>query len=107
MPFDGTNTAPSLTLLAEILRDRSRWPEGFVWNYSYCDTCAFGMAQRLWGLVSNRNDWISEIASGWFGISESVAADIFVDASRDLRISQQEVTPEHVADAIDAHLARP
>lgn len=30
--------------LIDLLRDSSRWPEGFAWRYMSCRTCAMGLA---------------------------------------------------------------
>jgi hypothetical protein len=96
MPFDGTNLgAPSLRTLADVLRDQSRWPAGFNWDYRDTHNCGIGLAQRLWG----RRLPLWEIP-GQYGVC------IFVNLHHHLGIAQHQVQPEHVADAIDAYLSR-
>lgn len=41
---------PSLRALSHILRHKELWPEGFVWNYSSCSTCAMGLAWQIWNM---------------------------------------------------------
>jgi hypothetical protein len=57
MPFDGKSfvpdlTVPSLENLAFMLRHRETWPADFEWNYVYLETCAIGLADRMWPM-----DW--------------------------------------------------
>ena len=107
MPFDGTPTAPDLSVpslenLAYALRHRETWPLGFRWNYCSAYGCAIGLAERLWGrqaplsVVDAPNDspiffrcrvpfvWWKPFARRWM----------------------KDVQPEHVADAIDRHKTR-
>ncbi len=100
MPFDSTTiteTRPSLRELAEILRDRSRWPAGFRWDYSRCTCCAIGMTWQLWPHLPTEPE-------DAFGIDPEAAHQIFVDLEHDLGCAFDAVTPENVADAIDAYL---
>jgi hypothetical protein len=79
MPFDGT-TFPSLQSLSDTLRDRSCWPAGFEWDYGDCRSYAMGMAWKLWEATMFLGFWLNK--------------------------ENSEITPEHVADALDEHLAR-
>lgn len=103
MPFDGTITAPSLTLLSEILRggpEHPMWPEGFVWDYTHCHSCAIGLVERLW--LSGKELAMSSV----FSIKSADADRIFFDLSNELNVPfMKDITPTHVADAIDEHLA--
>jgi hypothetical protein len=58
MPFDGTDypdlSVPSLRNLAFILRHKETWPPGFYWNYCRADSCALGLAVRVWKEASYR-----------------------------------------------------
>ena len=36
----------TLQALHDLLLDRSKWPDDFVWNYESCDSCAIGLAWR-------------------------------------------------------------
>lgn len=106
MPFDGTTTAPSLTMLSEILRggpEHPMWPRGFEWDYGDCRHCAMGMAVELWG----RSFMLPSGVAGYFRaakhllpLPEDVSQLIFFDLG-----SSDRITPTHVADAIDEHLA--
>jgi hypothetical protein len=102
MPFDGRGFdvgAPSLRTLADVLRDRSRWPADMPeWDYAEPSCCGIGIARFLWG---RRDQSISQL----FSIPYSAAIAIFCYAHTPLRIYCSAVTPEHVADAIDAYLA--
>jgi hypothetical protein len=103
MPFDGRNLdigAPSLRTLADVLRDRSRWPAGFVWGYQDSNCCAVGMARELWPrLAKNDTEFLRAL-----GIPFGAAFAIFTTLHADRPMSS--VQPEHVADAIDAYLSR-
>jgi hypothetical protein len=90
----------NLQNLATVLRHREMWPEGFEWNYEKCSTCAMGLAWRL-GMISCHG--ISKAAEE-FGIPYNVAFRIFLWLTIE-RGGGKNVTPEHVADAIDAYLA--
>ena len=78
MPFDGTvNEAnalvslnrPSLRGLAFALRHPETWPAGFTWNYAKCNSCAMGLAAKIWtnmrmppeleGYFPVRRSWIA------------------------------------------------
>ena len=102
MPFDGRGInvgPPSLRTLADVLRDRSRWPADMPeWNYGSARTCAFGLAVLLW---PERVLTIGDLADK-LGLSMLVTLRLFFGA-HGCRMS--DVTPHHVADAIDAYLA--
>lgn len=111
MPFDFANflkpkpdvdARPSLRALSEILRDPARWPAGFVWDYTDCDTCAMGMALELWPDGVAEADEVEMMRV--FGMPRDIAINIFcwleVDGTFDV------VKPDHVADAIDDYLRR-
>ena len=98
MPFDGRGFdigPPSLRTLADVLRDRSRWPEGFVWNYASGWGCALGMDRALWGRKYH--------ATTGMGAWRLVKLTMFLHWKH--WCAMRDVTPEHVADAIDAYLA--
>lgn len=100
--------SPSLEALAYALRHPHTWPDGFRWDYRACETCAMGMAFELWRTIDG-ND-LPEIARG-FHMSIDSAAQVFVhlagppplDSTWQMKAAA--ITPEHVADAIDAYLA--
>ena len=96
---------PSLEALAFMLRHREMWPGGFEWNYNECSTCAVGMARRLWESSIPTRYCISEDVAKAFGMRECDASLIFIRAARRRYILATSVTPEMVADDIDAYLA--
>jgi hypothetical protein len=91
MPFDGVDLdQPCLRTLSAVLRDQTKWPAGFRWNYAHPSHCALGLGRELWG-------W-----SAFKHITRSIPHrdenTIFFELGINVR-------PEHVADAIDAYLA--
>lgn len=114
---------PSLEGLSYVLRRKELWPEGFVWDYSTCECCAMGLAHKLWGeyiktadevaveeafgldtdavdLLFFGGDWAPTctyrtIKKGWFWDTETEHEKTMLSA----------VTPEMVADQIDAYLS--
>lgn len=125
MPFDFVvEQTPSLTMLSEILRDKSRWPKGFEWDYSNCATCAMGLAERLFNIVVARDEsglapveiHVSGVADA-FKMPHKEAKNIFVQMGLDIdgtdlftvlsllgRLDRWR--PEDVADTIDAYLVK-
>jgi hypothetical protein len=91
---------PTLENLATVLRHRQMWPEGFEWDYRCCESCALGLAWRL-GMISL--DTIHTAAEE-FDIPYYVAMRIFLLLAAKCG-GMRDITPEHVADAIDAYLA--
>jgi hypothetical protein len=105
MPFDGTQTAPSLRMLSDILRDRSRWPAGFVWNFCSCRHCAMGLAMEIWNASPHYRDPIATTMA-LFDLDQARLFNLFTSQlSQRLGLCSSDITPEHVADAIDKHLA--
>jgi hypothetical protein len=113
MPFDGTNTtdatialarfreAPTLADLAIILRHREVWPEGFVWDYSTCQTCAMGLAEQL-GVRCKAARWpTTQDMAVAFTIPRAVALYFFIHGGGHVG----RITPARVAAAIERHLA--
>ena len=94
---------PSLEGLAYALRHKEVWPDRFKWNYDTCTTCAMGLANRLWSmrLRDGAFNYIEGTARQ-FKMNPDLAFTIFYSLGR----SGQTITPEHVADAIDAYLAQ-
>lgn len=100
---------PSLEALSYSLRHCEMWPAGFGWDYSECHTCAMGLAINLWNLRehSTRLFWLTgcEIMQGAFNIPKKPADNIFCLANEARGLRESDVTPEMVADDIDAYLA--
>lgn len=97
---------PSLAGLSYLLRHRELWPAGFSWNFSGCHSCAMGLAHRTWA-----NSLWRRFTTGLrypdapsmqrvFGISEHNTLQFFYYG-----YDTASVTPEMVADKIDAYLA--
>ena len=89
--------------LSFILRNRALWPEGFEWDYSDCKACAMGLAFKL-GMVSG---YYVEHAAERLGMTTNEANMIFLYAYA-LRFpkSWEDITPEHIADLLDAYADR-
>lgn len=111
MPLDSTTphttalaidlNAPSLPALAYALRHRETWPEGFFWNYCRSDMCAAGLVNKLW---NDGPDGGMETARHLVGLRYAEACLVFIGAGFASDTRMWEVTPEMVADVIDAHL---
>ena len=121
--FDDLNR-PSLHALSYVLRQPHMWPRNFHWNYSNCETCAMGLAHLLWHSIpsATQEDGASIMAREFaipFGISRSIFlggtwTPIKIEVTGALWWKQEihsynfeRVTPEMVADQIDAYLANP
>lgn len=91
---------PSLEGLAYALRHKEMWPPGFRWGYNDCRTCALGMVVRLWG-VKDDDDEIDQA----FGLNEEEGSVIFYEVGLAHKVGAHAVTPEMVADTIDAVIA--
>ena len=91
---------PSLKTLAYLLRHSELWPDGFKWFYGDCDTCAMGLAHKLWSdeiKVPSTDHVIVPL-----GIDEITAFHLFLDGYDCGNIYA--ISPEMVADRIDQHL---
>lgn len=95
---------PSLAGLAWLLRHKEAWPEGFVWGYRECATCAIGLGARLWYSTAVSSDPDRYWAKKAFAIPTGATFNIFCRL-RDNNGFMGGVTPAQVADAIDAYLA--
>ena len=112
MPLDSTTPhttalaidldVPSLPALAYALRHREAWPAGFVWDYNRCSKCAMGLIHELWnnGEAASLGATASIVKLPYY-----VAFNVFLTANEAWSCSMSDVTPEMVADLIDAHLA--
>jgi hypothetical protein len=110
MPLDSTGWSESedphvfvpglagLAKLARVLRNREMWPKGHQWSYTCHGQCAIGIAHQLWNTGMNT----ARIAEA-FGIYYQDAYNIFVFGLKRLQpdAKMSDVTPEHVANAID------
>ena len=99
-------STPSLVALSYALRHPETWPEGFVWAYRDCTSCAIGLSMRLWRLQRVPNKCTSTCAAVWFLMDRDAAYEIFINVWSTFKLSgHDDVTPTHVADAIDTYLA--
>jgi hypothetical protein len=71
----------------------------FCWHFGSCNHCAMGLASRLWS-VSH------PVVADAIGIPFDVGQQIFIYLRGENSSSAHDVTPEMVADAIDAYLAK-
>lgn len=120
---------PSLHALSYALRHPDTWPDGFYWQFDQCDQCAMGLAHALWKKIpkAHRHSGASIMAKA-FAMPYSDADNIFMGhgewaprriktktvrtgflglhLARETRqtLDFRAVTPEMVADQIDAYL---
>jgi hypothetical protein len=98
MPFDvagfkeaETKSKISISDAAALLRDRSQWPEGFVWDYRHIYGCAIGLITRKYGCHAGN---LQEM----LGITYTHYHNAFIAAAIiHKRSSMIRVTPEDVA----------
>jgi len=103
----------NLRELSRLLRDRSRWPENFEWDYSRCTNCAIALWQITRGLEQEPfvpgEIWVVGIQDVLLDLG--VRRDFSTLWHRQVRLCdplarRREVTPDDVADAVDALLSR-
>ena len=90
--------------LHDLLRDETKWPDGFKWDYAATAQCALGLAAKS-GLLSS-NDGDGPCA---FDLTQRDWLDIFQRPARGNRFNTseanwQKVTPIMVARRIKRHL---
>lgn len=90
-------TQPTLENLAYILRNKKRWPKGYVFSYEDADTCAMGLAHRMWGEKSDRRGSKTSGMSRLFLISQHEADNLFIFGG---------LTPAAIARSITAFVKR-
>ena len=119
---------PSLHGLSYALRHPDTWPNGFVWNYKRCQSCAIGLAHQLWNSIPSTGDprTGATIMARSFAMPYGASENIFLGKGpwcprktwtkiegflwwkKRVQRSQDDfdaVTPEMVADQIDKYLA--
>jgi len=110
---------PALHNLAYVLRHPELWPEGFVWNFNRCNSCAMGLAHQLWFATakwSDRNEEAPSYMARAFAMPLGEAKEIFMDAgwSRKKLLGYHfgrcakfsTISPEMVAEQIDLYIKR-
>ena len=88
--------------LSFILRNRELWPKGFEWDYTRCETCAVGLAFRL-GMATENNTSAMKVP---FNMSVEETYKIFIEAAAHFLVAASDITPEHIADLLDAYADR-
>jgi len=94
---------PSLRNLSYLLRHPELWPAGFQFNFAHRQTCAMGLAHRVWGQRHMPWPYFAETAE-LLGISPDLAFRLFVLAPSRV-VSYCDVMPELLADRIDEALS--
>jgi hypothetical protein len=113
MSFDSTPqlpdiSTPTLANLVWVLRHREVWPAKFEWDYADCETCAMGLAARLWRQVYRPN---SETMARVFRLSQLAASKQFTQAysvrtERTGWRTLSKISPEDIADNIEWSIAQ-
>jgi hypothetical protein len=88
----------TLAALRDLLRDESRWPEDFHFNYGEFETCAIGLAVRTGLVKQHKSGNPAMVDAAQFGIDERTYWAIFVSGGF------KRVTAAVVAERIDAYL---
>jgi len=100
--FGNVSTEPNLEDLAAALRNM---PPEFSWNYCSADHCAIGVANRMWntscesvGLAKDFDIDPGDVWEIFYGVRPPITLrTLFGGKHRRM----MDVTPEHVANAID------
>ena len=97
---------PSLSALSFILRHRELWPDTFKeWNFSDCRSCAIGLSFCLWPNIAGRGGPSCRAFFREMGLLYEEGCILFGYGLLP-EIDDNDITPDHVADAIEAHLAQ-
>jgi hypothetical protein len=92
-----------LSALAFALRNKSMWPEGFVWNFSYVYSCAMGLSVEL-GLVKLNRYAVSDFDFYFSSVKETFDIDYYSASAIFCHSGFELPTPEIIADRIDKYL---
>jgi len=85
-----------LRQLSELLRDQTKWPDDFAWDYSDSNTCAIGLARAVELIRTRPTDVTHETFPE---MTEYQFNKVFFDRGHHLNYDQ--VTTHEVADRID------
>jgi hypothetical protein len=93
--------APNAKNLAFYLRHKELWPEGFVWDYGRCATCAIGLAWAMWGDGSEQP--YSWKIMDTLGLDYSTGARIFLNGNRNVGINDwtRRTEPHEIAESLE------
>lgn len=99
---------PSLERLSYVLKHPETWPPGFQWDFSFCDTCALGLAREMFDLDFACSDNVAKA----IGISHDDAYRIFIQMDGKkfpwykMFPGPRDVTPQMVAKQLDEIIAK-
>lgn len=101
---------PSLSVLSFVLRNKELWPKGFEWNFSYCYSCAIGLAYCLWQQVPtchphNVARAVNIEFMDAYELFMSTPEEAIIHDRKRNTVTEIPVTPEMIADRIDKFLA--
>lgn len=85
-----------LRQLSELLRDQTKWPDDFVWDYSDQNSCAIGLAHEV-GLLRIEPRHVEH--KDFPELTERQFEEVFFTRGHHLNYDQ--VTAHEVADRID------
>jgi hypothetical protein len=86
----------TLQALSDLLRDRTKWPDTFIWDFGDFDTCAIGLACRA-GLI-DRAVRPADVLAADLGIDEPAYWRLFVSSNA------RPTTATDIAERIDLYL---
>jgi hypothetical protein len=88
--------SPSVEGLCYALRNREVWPEGFSWNFSYPESCAMGLAQKMWPKFIS-SPYHTDVTRA-LGLNITAAHGVFIWRS-------EHNEPSDIADALEAKVS--
>ena len=101
----------TLTDLSALLRDQSKWPKDFVWNYIHPLHCAIGLLNAM--NITHHGTYDTTSLAEFFSLPYETCLTIFsrawlllgIDLSdmthKETCRAIQTITPEQIADLID------
>ena len=92
-----TEMTPAMrrSALISLLRDKSMWPEGFLWNFYDCQRCAMGL---FWEALGGKDE--GDFCAAQLGLPFGLAVDIFCWGYPNANNNMP--TPSEVADKLEA-----
>lgn len=89
---------PSLANGIALLRDKTKWPDGFTWDYTDSCKCAIGLFCETWAKDQLHD---SATVGKMIGIDRDNAQRIFNNAGGISGVHFTDVTPEFIADRLE------
>ena len=92
-----TEMTPAMrrSALISLLRDKSMWPKGFLWNFYECQQCAMGL---FWEALGGKDE--RDFCAAQLGLPFGLARDIFCCGYPNANNNMP--TPSEVADKLEA-----